>query len=152
MITRLTERDLSRIVKRVLKESTGEPIKVKVFSLTDKYMTKRDCNIEVTNLKLSGTIIRFNYKIAGNGWCKISHTDKRYGEIVKRNRDLPVIGEGRIICGDWKERGIDFIIEETETDEDIISGFLSKEGYAKLSKKCDEYASVDADDMNNNFV
>ena len=143
-IIRLTERDLTRIVRRVIKESTGEPIKVKVFSLIDKQMTKRDCNIEATNLKVSGSEIRFNYKIAGNGWCSLSQRKDDF-------EDLPTTGEARIFCGDYK-RNIEFITEETKEDMMAILGFLSKEGYAKLSKKCDEYVSVDDDDMNNDFA
>ena len=144
-IIRLTESDLARIVKRVLKESTEEPIKVKVFSVTDKNMTQRSCNIEATKLGLHGTYIDFNYKIPGNGFCFLDHENNDIKEI-------PTIGKAQIFCGDWKSRTIEFTIEETEEDRMAISGFLSKEGYAKLSKKCDEYASVDADDMNNDFV
>jgi hypothetical protein len=140
MRNRLTERDLSRIVKRVLKESTEAPIKLKVFSLIDKQMTRRDCNIEVTNLKVVGSRINFNYKIPGNGWCSLSQ-----GENF--SIDLPPIGKGNIGCGDSKRR-----IEFGNGYDYENLGFLSKEGWAKLSKKCDEYASVEDDDMMNNFV
>jgi len=35
----------------------------------------------------------------------------------------------------------------------LISGYLTKEGYAKLSYLCDEYASVEDDDMmDNNYA
>ena len=142
-IVRLTESDLSRIVKRVLKESTEAPIKLKVFSLTDKQMTRRDCNIEVTNLKVVGSRINFNYKIPGNGWCSLSQ--RKDFDI-----DLLPIGKGRIFCGDYK-RQIEFGDFYENEDSDNL-GFLSKEGWAKLSKKCDEYASVEDDDMMNNFV
>ena len=135
MRNRLTERDLSRIVKRVLKESTEAPIKLKVFSLIDKQMTRRDCNIEVTNLKVVGSRITFNYKIPGNGWCSLSQ--RKDFDI-----DLLPIGKGTIFCGDSKRQ-----IEFGNDDETGNLGFLSKEGWAKLSKKCDEYASVEDDDM-----
>jgi hypothetical protein len=140
-IIRLTESDLSRIVKRVLKESTEAPIKLKVFSLIDKQMTRRDCNIEVTNLKVVGSTINFNYKIPGNGWCSLSQ--RKDFDI-----DLLPIGKGRIFCGDYR-RQIEF--EDPNEDSGNL-GFLSKEGWAKLSKKCNEYASVEDDDMMNNFV
>ena len=135
MRNRLTERDLSRIVKRVLKESTEAPIKLKVFSLIDKQMTRRDCNIEVTNLKVVGSRITFNYKIPGNGWCSLSQ--RKDFDI-----DLLPIGKGTIFCGDYSRQ-----IEFGNDDETGNLGFLSKEGWAKLSKKCDEYASVEDDDM-----
>jgi|694.fasta_scaffold01062_4 hypothetical protein len=140
-IVRLTESDLSRIVRRVLKESTEAPIKLKVFSLTDKQMTRRACNIEVTNLKVVGSRINFNYKIPGNGWCSLSQAENF-------SIDLLPIGKGNIGCGDSKRRIIEF---GNGYDYENL-GFLSKEGWAKLSKKCDEYASVEDDDMMNNFV
>jgi len=142
-IVRLTESDLSRIVRRVLKESTEAPIKLKVFSLTDKQMTRRACNIEVTNLKVVGSRINFNYKIPGNGWCSLSQAENF-------SIDLLPIGEGTIGCGDSKRRIIEFGNENEDPSFNL--GFLSKEGWAKLSKKCDEYASVEDDDMMNNFV
>ena len=134
-IIRLTESDLTRIVKRVLKESTEVPIKLKVFGPFDKQMTKRDCNIEVTKLKVVGSRITFNYKIPGNGWCSLKIADNF-------SIDLPPIGEGNIGCGDSRRR-----IEFGNGHDYENSGFLSKEGWAILSAKCNEYASVEDDDM-----
>ena len=123
----ITERDLSRIVKRVLKESTEVPIKLKVFGPFDTQMARRDCNIEVTNLKVVGSRITFNYKIPGNGWCSLSQ--RKDFDI-----DLPPIGKGTIFCGDSKRQ-----IEFGNDDETGNLGVLSKEGWARLSKKCNEY-------------
>ena len=132
-IIRLTESDLSRIVKRVLKESTEVPIKVKVFGPFDIQMAQRGCNIEVTNLKVVGSRITFNYRIPGNGWCELR---QRKDWAV----DLLPIGKGTIFCGDSK-RQIEF-----ENDGPTGNlGFLSKEGYAKLSKQCSEYVSNDTE-------
>ena len=140
-IIRLTESDLTRIVKRVLKESTEVPIKVKVFSRIDIQMTQRDCNIEATNFKVSGTEIKFNYKIPGNGWCGLKDRPDRLQD------DLPTIGKAEISCGDSTRRDIRFFngVEENGVEEKIIFGMLSKEGYAKLSKQCSEYVTNDTE-------
>ena len=139
MRNRLTERDLSRIVKRVLKESTEVPIKVKVFSRTDKQMTKRNCNIEATNFKVSGPVIKFNYKIAGNGWCSLEDRPD------KKPDELPTIGKAEIECGDSTRRVQFFKKMLNDVEELWLFGFLSKEGYAKLSAKCDAYVSNDTE-------
>jgi len=139
-IIKLTESDLTRIVKRVLKESTEVPIKVRVFGPFDKQMTKRDCNIEVTNLKVVGSRITFNYKIPGNGWCGLMDRPDRLQD------DLPTIGKAEISCGDSTRRDIRFFNGMlNDEEEDTIFGMLSKEGYAKLSAKCDAYVSNDTE-------
>jgi len=135
-IIRLTESDLTRIVKRVLKESTEVPIKLKVFGPFDKQMTRRDCNIEVTNLKVVGSRITFNYKIPGNGWCSLSQRKDFH-------IDLLPIGKGTIFCGDSR-RQIEFG-NYYDDDGSGNLGFLSKEGWAILSAKCNEYVSNDTE-------
>ena len=136
-IVRLTENDLTRIVKRVLEEAPTDVIKVKVFNSPDdpKKGYQRACNIQAKNLKVVGSQIHFDYTIPGGTKCSLGH----YGEYT--SGEIKNSGTARINCGD--NRGYTIMFQGNKT----IFGYLSKEGYAKLSYLCDEYASVEDDDM-----
>lgn len=140
-IIRLTESDLTRIVKRVLEEAPTDVIKVKVFGGYDdqKKGYTRSCNIQAKNLKLVGDRVTFDYTIPGGVKCNI------WNGISSISGDINASGKAAINCGrPDKNKDISFINSGANT---VIVGSLSKEGFAKLSYMCDEYASVEDDEM-----
>jgi hypothetical protein len=150
-VIRLTESDLTRIVRRVLKESS-EVIKVKVFGSAEhqKKGYTRSCNIDVKNIKLYGDRVRFDYTIPGGATCGI------FNGIESTSGEISSTGKASIECGSNTNNPMIYFLDQvpyrsmapaTSTSKKIIVGALSKEGYAKLSYLCDEYASVEDDDM-----
>ena len=147
-VIRLTESDLTRIVRRVLNEESTQVIKVKVFGSTEsqKKGHSRSCNIDVKNIKLYGNMVRFDYTVPGGARCDIwNGMDSTSGPISST-------GKASIQCGsNISNPEIFFLNQATyykpKTNDGIIVGALSKEGYTKLSYLCNEYASVEDDDM-----
>jgi len=140
-IIKLTESDLTRIVKRVLNEQPTKVIKVKVFGGSDdqKKGYTRSCNIQAKKLKLVGERVTFDYTIPGGVKCNI------WNGMSSVSGEINASGKAAISCGrPDKNKMINFINSGANT---VIVGTLSKEGFAKLSYMCDEYASVEDDDM-----
>lgn len=144
-VIRLTESDLTRIVRRVINEQSTEVIKVKVFGKTDdqKKGYSRSCNIDAKNIKLSGNRVRFDYTIPGGVMCNIWNGIESISGVIPSTG-----GKASIGCGRINDPNILFNEKNMPGYSDrLISGYLSKEGYTKLSYLCDEYASVEDDDM-----
>jgi hypothetical protein len=147
-VIRLTESDLTRIVRRVISEQSTEVIKVKVFggSESQKQGRSRSCNIDAKNIKLYGGRLRFDYTVPGGVTCGI------YSGIDSTSGQISSTGKASIGCGsNISNPDIYFINQVTyykpNQNDGIIVGSLSKEGYTKLSYLCNEYASVEDDDM-----
>ena len=154
-VIRLTESDLTRIVRRVINEQSTEVIKVKVFGSSDdqKKGYSRSCNIDAKNIKVSGNRVRFDYTIPGGAMCNI------WNGMESTSGEIRSTGKASIGCGRITDPQIIFnVINFPAYSDSVISGYLSKEGYTKLSYLCDEYASVEDDDMedddmmDNNYV
>jgi len=149
-VIRLTESDLTRIVKRVLNEEPTKVIKVKVFGGSDdqKKGYPRSCNIDVKNIKLYGAQVRFDYTVPGGGNCSIINS------VESTSGFITSTGKGLIECGVTFRNPMIYFLNQTTLDDKngVITGALSKEGYAKLSYLCNEYASVEDDDMDNNYA
>jgi hypothetical protein len=147
-IIKLTESDLTRIVKRVLNEQPTKVIKVKVFGGSDdqKKGYKRSCNIDVKNIKLYGDQVRFDYTVPGGARCYINNGYESSSGLITST------GKAFIECGINSSNPMIFFLNQATFDRPndkngIITGTISKQGYAKLSYLCDEYASVEDDDM-----
>ena len=143
-VIRLTESDLTRIVRRVINEQSTEVIKVKVFGKTDdqKKGYSRSCNIDAKNIKLSGNRVKFDYTIPGDVMCNI------WNGTASVSGQIPSKGRGSIGCGRINDPNILFNeISGSVISDKLIVGALSKKGYTNLSYLCDEYASVEDDDM-----
>ena len=141
-IIRLTESDLTRIVKRVLKEE-NETIKVKAFYKSDSSGMRRSLNLDTTNHKVVGTNVVFDYSVPGGSGAQtitVSNNSGNYGCSAKVTS-----GQGQVSCGD-----LDRVIilgnvkkvgcKESSTGNDYF--YLTPEGYKKLSSKCNAYAST----------
>lgn len=122
-IVRLSENDLSRLIRKVLKESESQLIKARVFNAKDdiKNNVPRACNIDITEVKLKGNGVQFFYEIPGGAvFCNVGG--------VK----IPNQAYGFARCGD---NNYQVKIEGTQ-------GYLSQESYKKLTVACDSYASA----------
>jgi hypothetical protein len=142
-IIRLTESDLTRIVKRVLNEQ-NETIKVKAFYKSENSGMRRSLNLDTTNHKVVGTNVVFDYSVPGGSTAEtitLSNTSGNYGCSAKVSN-----GQGQVSCGD-----LDRLIilgnvkkvgcKESSTGNDFF--YLTPEGYKRLSSKCNAYASTD---------
>ena len=66
-VIRLTESDITRIVRRVIKEQSSGVVKVRGWDTVDG-MTKEDVsgyNLDISNLHLVNRMLNFNYTIPG---------------------------------------------------------------------------------------
>ncbi len=154
-IIRLTESDLTRIVKRVLKEGNETIIKVKAY-WDKKYAevgSRRSLNLDTTKHKVVGTKVEFEYKVPGDGE---TYTVSQHG----RNFNCDAVvreGKGHVTCGDGDRvlvlKNVERVNCSTRSNDkfgdkakDLIHGFdyfyLTPEGYKKLSSKCNAYASI----------
>ena len=168
----LSESDLRRIVKKVLNEQTSEVVKVKVFlSPEDKQKgVARAFNLDITNIKLRGQYVWFEYSTPGGG-------NQTAGRIINRNGDnysqqfTISKGTGSIRCGSnnndisltesgsGRANGIQYT-EYIEGDDGYkFKGYgrqnafyLSTEGKNKLHKLCNQYASIDNETSNSDMV
>jgi hypothetical protein len=120
-IVRLTESDLSRIVKRVIKEEASQTIKARVFNEKDdlKNNFPRACNFDITEVRLDGNGVEFYYTIPGNTKCKV-------------NGVTLIEGYGLAKCGDSTNQ---IKMEGTQ-------GYLSTVAFKELTKACEAYAST----------
>ena len=149
-IIRLTESDLTRIVKRVLKEEESKTIKVKAFSDIDDHKSGlgRSLNLDTTNHKVVGTKVEFDYVVPGNTVETVpSWAMSQFGCSVKVSK-----GKGHVLCGRAKDSIALQNVDHTDCKKmkggEAYNGgldyfFLSPEGYKKLSSKCNAYASMD---------
>jgi hypothetical protein len=130
-VIRLTESDLTRIVRRVLKESSSDVIKVKAWASKEdrNQQVERSYNLNITNLRLDNTEVRFDYTIA---------SDVTMGVTPKK-------GFGTAICG-AKDNFIG-----TNMGGRYTALFLTPEGSKKITKLCDSYVSNDTK-MNGDYA
>jgi hypothetical protein len=124
-VIRLTESDLTRIVRRVLKESSSEVIKVKAWESREdrNNAVPRAYNFNITNLRLSNNMVEFDYTIP---------SDTKMGEIPKK-------GFGNASCGS-KDNAIGI-----DMNGRFKYLFLTREGNKKVTKLCDSYVSNDTE-------
>ena len=133
-IIRLTERDLTRIVRRVIREDEEKVIKVKAwYNQKDRDSNNpADLNLDTTGHKISNTTVKFLWNIAldGNG-----------GENTE--------GYGGIGC---QGSGGRIYIKSTRPSRNSSFNdnmYVSEAGRKKLTALCDEYASNDTKTDNN---
>jgi hypothetical protein len=116
-VIRLTESDITRIVRRVIKEQSSEVVKVRGWDTVDG-MTKQDVsgyNLDISNLHLVNRTLNFNYTIPGT-------TSK---------------GTGLTSCGN-KNSGNNIVLT---INNKVHQLYLTPVGYKKITKLCDSYAS-----------
>ena len=132
-IIRLTESDLTRIVRRVIREDEEKVIKVKAwYNQKDRDSNNpADLNLDTTGHKISNTTVKFLWNIAldGNG-----------GENTE--------GYGGIGC---QGSGGKIYIRSTRPSRNSGNDnmYVSEAGRKKLTALCDEYASNDTKTDNN---
>lgn len=124
-VIRLTESDLTRIVRRVINEESTEVIKVKAWSTKEDRDSGKAIgyNLKITNLRLSNNMVRFDYT---------TPSDTSMGEIPKK-------GFGNTTCG---SRSNDIAVDMNGKFKFL---FLTPEGSKKITKMCDSYASNDTE-------
>lgn len=118
-VIRLTESDLTRIVKRVIKEQSSEVIKAKAWSTADERdkLSPRGYNLDITNIKLTNNEVRFDYTIPGE----------------------PLKGYGGTFCGGGSRKdSITISMYNQKIAKDL---YLTPLAFKKLTKVCDEYVS-----------
>jgi len=123
-IIRLTESDLSRIVRRVISEESNETIKIKAWTKKqDRDSGKpRDLNLDTTNHKLVNNHVRFDWDFAG------LHID---------DETLGQLGTALVKCG---TKDYVLTLRGKKGGKDV---FITEEGYKRLSKWCSAYVSND---------
>jgi hypothetical protein len=127
-VIRLTESDITRIVRRVIKEQSSEVIKVRGWDTVDG-RTKQSYNgynLNVNNLHLENKIVRFNYTIPGT-------TTKGFGLATCGNTG----GDNNTIAVNMNNKAHQL--------------YLTPEGYKKITKLCDSYVS-NGTKMNGDYV
>jgi len=147
-IIRLTESDLTRIVRRVIKESDGNPtMKVRIYQKFGS--TEVWGNLDLYNMSLENEQVGFTFEVAGGG--DISKTITIAGEEKRRTFSS---GAGGYTCGNSERRIYistdEFVDWNYKTQKKTYGngagdvGFLSKEGAAKIENKfCSAYSSID---------
>ena len=127
-IIKLTEQDLARIVRRVINEAEGDPIKIKVWSTTDitKPITHR---LDISNIELKDNMLIFNYVIAG-----MENAPNRTENLL--NTSISNKGVGQSPCHFVNKLVI------RNLSGVLTTFYMSKEGNDLLKVKCDEYAKV----------
>jgi hypothetical protein len=125
-VIRLTESDLTRIVRRILKESSSEVVKVKAWTSREDRdkLAPRSYNLNITNLRLSNNMVEFDYTLP---------TDTTMGEMPKK-------GFGNASCGNVKDNSIG-----VDMNGRFKFLFLTREGHKKVTKLCDSYVSNDTE-------
>jgi hypothetical protein len=122
-VIRLTESDLTRIVKRVLKESSSDVVKVRAWeSKSDRdKLSPRSYNLNISNLRLTNNMVNFDYAIP---------SDVTLYEVPKK-------GSGTASCGSRDN------IIGVDMEGKYKALFLTSEGNKKITKLCDSYVSND---------
>lgn len=152
-IIRLTESDLTRIVKRVIEESDEKP-KMKVRMYPKFGSTERGANLDLSNMRLKNNEVFFDFKVAGGGSATTMATPDEIWTYKS--------GLGSYRCDNTKKM-INFVTDKfkrenvktgkTTWDDGAGSvGYLSQKGASKIEYKfCSAYASIDdepSDDAN----
>ena len=124
-IIRLTESDLTRIVRRVIKEQSSGVVKVKAWGTREDRdkQVPRGYNLNITNLRLSNNMVQFDYS---------TPSDTTLGE-------KPTKGYGNAGCGS-KDNTIG-----VNMNGKFKFLFLTPEGSKKVTKLCDSYVSNDTE-------
>ncbi len=150
-IVKLTESDLARIVKRVLKESSSDVVKIKAFEKAGYEVSGsgkvRALNLNLTNVHLENTKVVFDYSLAG-GTTDVVYSNQmnNYGCMVKVSK-----GTGSYRCG---EKHMIFLKNVKHVECESIPGgegynggydvfFITPKGKSSLMKWCDAYVSND---------
>ena len=117
-VIRLTESDLTRIVRRVLKESS-EVIKVKAWRTKEEKAngSARSFNLDTTDHNLMNNMVYFQVRTAG---------------MIQS-----INGISSIKCGDTSGKMLTELLGKT------AYVYVSEEGRKKLTKMCDAYVSND---------
>jgi hypothetical protein len=152
-IIRLTESDLTRIVKRVIEESDETPtMKVRMYNKFGS--TERGANLDLSNMKLRNNEVTFDFKVAGGGSTSHMATSEEMWTFRS--------GLGSYRCDNAKkminiytdkfERRNVKTGKKTMDDGAATVGYLSEKGASKIQNKfCSAYASIDnepSDDFN----
>jgi hypothetical protein len=152
-IIKLTESDLTRIVKRVIEESDEKP-KMKVRMYNKFGSTERGANLDLSNMRLSNNSVSFDFKVAGGGSTSHMATSEEMWTFRS--------GVGSYRCDNAKkminiytnkfERYNVKTGKKTMGDGAATVGYLSEKGASKIENKfCSSYASIDnkpSDDVN----
>jgi hypothetical protein len=128
-VIRLTESDLARLVRSVLKEQSSGVVKVKAWTSREDRdkLAPRSYNLNITKLKLVNSDIVFDYDTPSEGYIG------------------PEKGFGRAACGS-KDNSI-----SVDMGGKFKFLFLTPEGYKKVTKPCDSYVSNDTK-MNGDYA
>ncbi len=127
-VIRLTEYDLTRIVKRVLKEE-AEVIKIKTWNTKEDRDNgvPRKYNMDTTNHKLINNTVYFDGTIAGINFPK----------------------EFSIRCGDMS--GLIELVNGNIRGNNMNTQYITDAARKLLTKKCDSYAS-NGNKVNGNYA
>jgi hypothetical protein len=143
-IIRLTESQLTRLIKRVVNESANgngtkdNPYKIKYFDTEqEKQSGQRSGNIDIYDLHLSNDVVRFSYSFAGENYVK-SHGSQYYKDgIFHCDRNTFMVGQK----GHRKMDGGMPLMHYKEK-------FVSDDGIKVFQKVCDEYVSTGSKQQN----
>jgi hypothetical protein len=144
-IIRLTESDLTRIVKRVIKETTTKKsLKLKLYGPEGNFITNLDCS----NMSLRGDLIDFDFKVAGGGIDYVygatkshGYPSNQYGQIIK-GAVMIESGSGILECNALPMRTLEINLPDGKKAS--YAGKLSKKGMALVNSTfCSAYASTD---------
>ena len=129
-IIRLTEYDLTRIVKRVLKEE-AEVIKIKTWNTKEDRDRNlpRKYNLDTTNHHLENQTVYFDGTITGT--------------------NMPTTQEFSIQCGDMS--GNIVLVNGNIRGNNMNTQYITDAARKLLTKKCDSYASNDTK-VNGNYA
>ena len=119
-VIRLTESDLTRIVKRVIKEQSSEVIKAKAWSTADERdkQSPRGTNLDITNTRLHDNEVLFDYENPGG--LTDGGQGKAYCDGGTIKDAISITGWGRTPAKDL---------------------YLTPESFKKITKLCDAYTS-----------
>jgi hypothetical protein len=152
-IIRLTESDLTRIVKRVIEESDEKPtMKVRMYNKFGS--TERGANLDLSNMKLRNNEVSFDFKVAGGGsTTQIASSEEMWtfktgvGSYRCDNAKKMI----NIYTDKFERRNVK-TGKKTMDDGGGTVGYLSEKGASKIENKfCSSYASIDnepSDDFN----
>jgi|688.fasta_scaffold14346_18 hypothetical protein len=137
-VIRLTEYDLTRIVKRVLKEES-EVIKIKTWNTKEDRDNNlpRKYNMDTTNHKLINNTVYFDGQIVG------TETKTTGGGTVGSPNEFS------IRCGDMS--GLIELEQAYITGHNLNSQYITDAARKLLTKKCDSYVSKDTK-VNGNYA
>ncbi len=144
-VIRLTESDLTRIVKRVISEQNNT-MKLKILDTSGS--KERSSNIDLSNIRVSSNYVYFDFKVAGDGTAYHKVSDKEtwsyksglgaYKCDTQKNEvvlNIHNFSKTTIKNGEYKNY--------YEKGYGTILSYFSKEGAQKIqSKYCSKYAST----------